>query len=339
MNKISVFTVITALTIPAFATEKTTEATTDTTLVTESAITAETTDKTTSATVTTEQAETSDSVAETEPLRIEQSSPVAYTEPTNPEIKFPHGMQIGVGVSATSGLNGFIGYANKKFDSFWWKRIGFRLDFASTKPLKSLINRGVDKVMGDDGIDIGDNLTINDGTIKAHHMAAMIDIYPFGDTWFLGGWRLTGGYYLGKMDITANLSGHIDGLPSDPIEFKLMDTQYRYNGGDINGTARANWKFNGPYVGTGFDLGLFWGIKMYLDAGVVFTNKAAELSLDVPVNDKLQVWDGTAWQGVQSTVLETAFENAKRDALADAQKELDDIKFYPMIKLGFMYRF
>ena len=49
-------------------------------------------------------------------------------EIVNPDIKFPHGLQLGVGVSATSGLNGFVGYANKNFDSFWWKRLGFRLD-------------------------------------------------------------------------------------------------------------------------------------------------------------------------------------------------------------------
>ena len=29
----------------------------------------------------------------------------------------------------------------------------------------------------------------------------------------------------------------------------------------------------------------------------------------------------------------------KAEALADAQSELDDLKFYPMVKVGFMYRF
>ena len=36
----------------------------------------------------------------------------------DPAAKFPNGLQFGVGISATSGLNGFIGYANKDFDSF-----------------------------------------------------------------------------------------------------------------------------------------------------------------------------------------------------------------------------
>ena len=124
------------------------------------------------------------------------------TSSSNPDIKFPHGVQLGLGVSATGGLDGFVGYNNKKFDSFWWKRLGIRFDFASTKPVKSLIDNMVDKYM-DDGIEIGDNLTITDGKIKSQHMAALVDFYPFGDTWFLGGWRLTGCYMFGKMDVDA----------------------------------------------------------------------------------------------------------------------------------------
>ena len=79
---------------------------------------------------------------------VEANAPTAVieTETTNPDIKFPHGLQLGVGVSATSGLNGFVGYANKNFDSFWLKRLGLRLNFATTAPLKSAIDSGVDEV-------------------------------------------------------------------------------------------------------------------------------------------------------------------------------------------------
>lgn len=203
----------------------------------------------------------------------ENTSDTAIAEKTSRE--WLHGVQVGLGASATSGLNGFVGYANKDFDSFWLKRFGFRVDFASTRPVKSAINSAVDSAMGSSGIDIGDNLTINDGEIKAHHVAALVDFYPFGNTWFWGGLRLTGGYYTGKLDVDANLSGKIDGLPSDAFEFKLMDNLYRYTGNSVHGTARADWKYSGPYLGTGFDLGLFAGFKIYMDAGVVFTSKTA----------------------------------------------------------------
>ena len=349
MNKLSIFAIIATIAIPVMADET---PKTDTTTETES-IAAQygTNDTDISAQLTQIQEQLtqmqSDISAQRETLMAQQTpnapetqdDNVTYSVKSNSEIHFPHGMQSGVGLSATSGLNGFVGYANKKFDSFWWKRVGIRFDFATTKPLKSMINRVIDNAMGDDGVDIGDNLTINDGALKAHHFAAMVDIYPFGDTWFLGGWRVSGGYYMGKMDLSANLAGHVDGVPGAATEFKLMDTTYRYNGGDITGTAHAKWNFHGPYVDTGFDLGLFAGIKIYMDAGVVFTNRAAELSLDVPLTDKLQVWDGTTWQNVDNPTLQSAFDDAKCDALADANDELNDYKFYPMIKIGLMYRF
>ena len=259
---------------------------------------------------------------------------------TKSQTAFPHGVQFGVGTSATSGLNGFVGYANKDFSSFWAKRLGVRLDFASTKPIKSAINSAVDSAMGSDGVDIGDNLTINDGTIDAYHVAALVDFYPFGDAWFMGGIRLTGGYYTGKLAVDAALAGKIDGLPSESFEFKLMDELYRYTGGGVHGTARADWKYSGPYLGAGFDLGLFAGFKIYMDAGVVFTNRSAQLGLDVPF-DGLQKFDTAtnSWQSVTTEAMKEHVNDVKAQALADAQHELDDIKFYPMVKLGFMYRF
>lgn len=246
---------------------------------------------------------------------------------------FPHGVQIGVGVSATSGLNGFIGYANKDFDSFWAKRFGVRFDFATTKPVRSVINDVIDGVM-DDGVDIGDNLTITDGELDAMHYAALVDFYPFGDTWLLGGWRLTGGYAFGDMSMSASVAGTIDELTPGYYEFELSGHKYAYTGNSVHGTAELDWQYRGPYIGTGFDVGIFAGLKVYVDAGVVFTNRAAELLLDVPT-DNLQQWNGTSWVAVDVPELESVID----ETLADAQNELDDIKFYPMVKVGFMYRF
>ncbi len=244
-----------------------------------------------------------------------------------------HGVQLGVGVSATGGLNGFVGYANKDFDSFWAKRFGVRFDFAMTKPVKSLIDKGIDSVIGDDGVDVGDSLTITDGKIDAQHFAALVDFYPFGNTWFLGGWRITGGYAFGNMDMSANIAGTFDG-PSGRYEFELAGQKYAYTGNSVHGTADLDWKYRGPYLGTGFDIGLFAGLKIYVDAGVVFTNKSAELSLDVPTTN-LQQFDGTTWVAADVPELEVV----KEKVLADAQSDLNDLKFYPMVKLGFMYRF
>lgn len=260
-------------------------------------------------------------------------TPAQHQQVAKTEHGFLHGVQIGAGLSATSGLNGFIGYVNKDFDSFWAKRFGLRFDFATTKPVKSLINDGMDSVLGDDGIDLGDALTINKGKVDAHHYAAMVDFYPFGDTWFLGGWRISGGYYMGDMNMVANIAGTVDGN-TGYYEFELNGKKYAYAGKSIHGTGQLDWEYRGPYLGTGFDLGLFGGFKIYFDAGVVFTNKAAQLSLDVPM-DNLKQWDGSAWVAYDAVDLESDIS----ETLSEAQSELDDFKFYPVVKMGFMYRF
>ena len=253
----------------------------------------------------------------------------------------PTGLELGLGLSATSGLNGFVGYANKELDSFWWKRLGVRLDFAATKPVKSTIDSIIDKYMGD-GIEVGDHLTITDGTIDSEHFAFLVDIYPFGNTWFLGGWRISGGYVVGGMNVKSMLTGSDDSLAQFAgKEFEIWGTQYRYvGGGDVHGTAKAKWDYTGPYFGTGFDLGLFRGFKLFMDAGVVFTSKAAELSMNVPVEGVgLEYKNGGSWQPVNTPALKNTLKENIDKTLADAQEKLDEYKFFPMVKVGFMYRF
>lgn len=245
---------------------------------------------------------------------------------------FPTGLQLGVGLSVTSGLNGFVGYANKKFDSFWWKRLGARLDFATTSPLRSTIDSMTDKYMGDEGIEVDDDLRVKSGGLNAKHVAALVDFYPFGDTWFLGGWRLTGGYYTGKFDLSAKMVG----VEGSDIKFELNHQEYKYEEGGIQAKANANWKYNGPYVGTGFDLGLGWGFKIYMDVGVVFTSKVAQLGLDIPT-EGLKQWNESIddWDDVDLDQLEIN----KNAEIKDAQDELDKYKYFPIVKIGFMYRF
>ena len=249
---------------------------------------------------------------------------------------FLDGFQIGVGASATSGLNGFVGYINKEAESFWGKRFGIRLDFATTKHIKSLVSDALDTVT-DNSIDISDSLSISEFDIDATHYAALLDFYPFGNSWLLGAWRITGGYAFGDMSMTANIAGAFDG-PSGRYEFELAGQKYAYTGNQKNSSAALDWEYRGPYLGTGFDIGLFAGFKIYLDAGVVFTNRAAELSLNIPA-ENLQMLKNDTWEPISSTELEAELEKYKSQALADAQSDLNDFKFYPMVKMGFMYRF
>lgn len=260
--------------------------------------------------------------------------PEKIENPVNPQARFPHGIQLGVGMSATSGLNGFVGYNNKKFDSFWAKRFGIRFDFATMSPIKSQLNKRINKYIDDKGgVEIEDALKIDNFKLNAKHYGAMVDFYPFGDTWFLGGWRVSGGYFVGKMDLDANIYGDLKG---DKIEFELDGKKYTYDGTEMKGRAMFDWKYSGPYLGTGFDFGLFAGFKLYLDAGVVFTDKTAKVDFDIPL-DGLKDELGVAV--VEGSAEYTQFQQAKDNALADVRKELKDYPYYPLVKLGFMYRF
>ena len=269
-----------------------------------------------------------------EPQQIEKQK-IEPKKFTNPDIQFPHGLQFGIGVSPTSGLNAFVGYNNKNFDSFWWKRLGFRLDFATYSPIKSTLNQRVNNSIGDDGIKIDDNLKVNNVDINAKHIAALIDFYPFGDTWFLGGLRVSGGYMTGDLDLNADIRGT---KKLNEIEFELGGRKYKYDGSEMRGKSNVNWKYSGPYLGAGFDLGIFRGLKLYFDAGVVFADNHAKINLDVPITSDLKDITSGVPQAI-SGAIETKFEEAKAKAIADAQNELNKVDYYPIVKLGLMYRF
>ena len=218
-------------------------------------------------------------------LKTEKRQEAAYVEQnsdenaessahSNPKSHFPHGLQFGVGVSATSGLNGFIGYNNKNFDSFWAKRFGIRFDLASYSPIKNKLNRRINDAINDKGVEIDDDLKIMNVALSGKHLGAMVDFYPFGNTWFLGGWRISGGYMAGNLDVNSDIYGTSE---DGKIKFELGDGRFYYDGYEAQGKAKFNWKYRGPYLGTGFDLGLFLGFKIYMDAGVVFADRTAKI--------------------------------------------------------------
>ena len=309
MKKISVISILSILMLPSWAEEATTPAT---------------------------ETNESDVVAQYE-NQFEQPKYETTEKYSNPEIKFPRGVQLGLGVSPTSGLNMFVGYNNKKFESFWWKRFGLRLDFATYAPIKSRLDDKINDSIGKEGIEIDKNLKIGDVGLDGKHFGALVDFYPFGDTWFLGGWRISGGYMTGNLDLKAKITGKVNG---DRIEFEIGDRKYMYEGKEMFGKAKINWKYSGPYLGTGFDLGILYGFKLYVDAGLVFVDDHAKAKLDVPVNAQLKdITDNPMVPEDMTETLKDKLEVEKAKAVADAQKELDKVDYYPLVKIGFMYRF
>jgi hypothetical protein len=318
MKKISCLALLTALVLPAFAEEAVAPVETDTVV-----------------------SEQNESVVSEEIAKQFEQPALQTTESSNPKIRFPHGLQLGLGVSPTSGLNAFVGYNNKNFDSFWAKRFGVRLDFATYSPIKNRLNTKINDAVGTDGVKIGDSLKVDDFALNARHIGALVDFYPFGNTWFLGGWRISGGYMTGKLDFDAGVYGT---RKIDKVEFELDGKKYTYEGDKVQGKASLDWKYSGPYLGTGFDLGLFYGFKIYFDAGVVFADKSAKINLDIPTNGLRDANGTEILQPDESTPQEikdayNTFMAAKDNTLKEAQDELDKYPYYPIVKLGFMYRF
>ena len=255
---------------------------------------------------------------------------------------FPRGLQFGMGVSATSGFGGFVGYANKNFDNFWLKRFGVRADFATSRPIDASINSAMDSLLS--GANIG-GIYVADPMFSMHHIGATVDFYPFGNTWLLGGLRISGGYKTGRVNAGAGLAGNLDPIGIGAREFELGGTMFKYLGGDVEGRADMRWNWGGPYIGTGFDLGIFRGIKFYTDFGVVFT-RAPQAVIDAPMNNMLQIYNtnpnfgATGWRDVMNIPeFEQRFNDAKAYAVYELNDFMNDIMFFPMVKFGMMYRF
>ncbi len=260
--------------------------------------------------------------------QLEETKPVAKT---NSEWDFGllDGVQFGAGVG-TTGANFFAGYANRE-SSYWLiKKFGVRFDYASTDmfdiTMDTIADQAFEYVDG-----LGDIMSAKDTNVKAESKGIMVDFYPFSSS----GWRLSGGYTSGNLSFnsTADISYGFD------AEFELAGTQYRYNASDLEGVAQFNWDYKGPYVGTGFEGTLYKGLKFYMDMGVVFADKSGQFDLIVPETG-LEVFEGGTWNPVAGdTTLTDEFEDLKADALKDANEDISKIDFYPIIKMGLMYRF
>lgn len=226
------------------------------------------------------------------------------------------GWQFGIGAPLAlwplSSVNWFVGYANKDAPGFWGKRFGFRADLA-TGTNKMISARVYDETSIDFNLnvlglkynykweDAFDPIAIHgadvnlDGvngvfSVNDNRFGGLIDFYPFGDTAVVGGFRLSGGYYIGRLDIDLRANVPNDTPPGGFIidVGAAGEIRTRLQGGaQVRG--KLNWKYNGPYGGLGWDIGVFRGFKFFVDAGVIFTNppKLHDSDIVLPY-DKIQ---------------------------------------------------
>ena len=165
------------------------------------------------------------------------------------------GLQFGVGMSATTGLNVSAGFYNKDADSYFLRHFGLRVDLASIDALKSAVDSAIDSWMRD-GVSVGDGVKIDNGRLDSWHTSMLLDYYPFS-----GMWRISGGYAWGAANLDSDIFGEIETAPSQRFYFYLAGDHYYYNGNNFDGVASIDWNFHGPYLGTGFDIDLLPIIK------------------------------------------------------------------------------
>ena len=241
-----------------------------------------------------------------------------------------NGVNIGVGVSVFSGLDLFASYHDSESDSWWLRHFAGRIGFSSTEPLSSAIDSAIDSFMRD-GISVGDGVKIANGKIDAWHTSVLFDYYPFAGTW-----RLSGGYVWGNIDLATDIFGEVSDAPSQRFYFYLNSDHYYYNGNDFDGHAYIDWGYHGPYIGTGFDIGNLCGFGFFVDFGVVFANRPAYASIDIP-HQQLYIYNSQS--GAWAPVTVPALDKDIAAATLDANRKMSDLKFVPMIKVGFLYRF
>ena len=130
------------------------------------------------------------------------------------------GFQLGVGIGVLGGVNAQLGYRIPRREyNFWKNRFGFRIDYNSWKPLKNTI----ETYLEDHPIKLDDNEFT--GMISGTNYGALIDFYPFGNTWFLGNFRLSAGYYTGDFAIDTYMTKN--GISE---EFEMSGINYKIDG-------------------------------------------------------------------------------------------------------------
>ena len=260
-----------------------------------------------------------------------------WLHPYSEKGKRMEGFQIGAGVPVflpMTGYNFFVGYSNKHSNHWLGRRFGFRMDFLVPRTMSATgaladngdgynanLNFGLmgfninqNNVFSMDRISVDGQYMDLDGmsgrfAIDNRFVGALVDFYPFADTWFLGGIRLTGGYYIGQMNIAANMTAVNPLFGSGGFMYNVYTNinpalnQYivANTAAYSQISAQLNWRYNGPYAGLGFDLGIFRGFKFFADAGVVFARRPPRVEqndIQFPVMELCYMMGGAGCEGV-----------------------------------------
>ncbi len=154
----------------------------------------------------------------------------------------------------------------------------------------------------------GDDVTY-DGDLRLQSVGLLGDIFPFQN-----GFRFTGGAYLNrnKVDITATPTSNVEigGTIYTPAQLGTLD-------------GRIKFKDIAPYAGLGYTSGRGEpGFSFVADAGVMFQGGG---NVALTASGTANAIPGFA----------TNLEQERQDI----QDDVDDFKYYPVVRVGIAYRF
>ncbi len=209
-----------------------------------------------------------------------------------------------LGVGAKAGLNG----VGLDFSVGLTKNLNLRLGVASV----DIEGEDETVTIGDDGFegDVDAELDFDYGS-----NAILIDWHPFG-----GGFRLSAGMFrnTGAADLSGTLQSTvvIDGDTLAPSDIN----------GDIGGEVKLADSFQ-PYLGVGWGRGAGGegGLSFSVDLGVALLDPEVELEAEVNAGGNFADQD--------------ELDQTLRDAESDAEDELDDLEFWPVLAIGVNYAF
>jgi hypothetical protein len=247
------------------------------------------------------------------------------------------GFQIGIAGGALSGASIHAGYRFSSDTSWLANRFGVRVEYSTLAPIESII----------ENLEIEVEEQTFTAFAKGQQYGALLDFYPFGGTWGLGNFRISGGYYGGKFEFGAETSENFTSSTNGTFEFN--GSTYEVNGqATLTGSLKS--KATGPYLGLGFDIALLYGLKLFADVGVVFTDEP-EIKTAVSGTADIDCTGSTCFAGIGGgttidlSALTPAVQAELDGFLKDMQSQFDDelemVKqpYYPMAKIGLLYRF
>lgn len=156
----------------------------------------------------------------------------------------------------------------------------------------------------DYGTDLEEEGVEYDGDLRLRNAALFADWHPFA-----GAFRLSAG----GVQSGNEFQGSADG------DLEVGDNTYA-----AQLAAEVSWSGLAPYLGIGFGNAMRGGrLSFSFDLGVMFTG-SPDVRLDGSANDP---------------ALEAAFAEDLERERANLEDELSDAKYFPVVSLGFAYRF